>query len=111
MSNEPTHWENELGERRPVPPRKRRLKPTLLRGDHELREFVFRRSGFACTWCRKPNDTVTTVDHIVPLSGGGSHHPDNLQTLCQTCNAKKSNTWDKPLGAAFRRGLESESAP
>lgn len=29
------------------------------------------------------------VDHIVPLAGGGTNWPDNLQLLCPTCNLSK----------------------
>ena len=31
------------------------------------------------------------VDHIVPLSKGGTDHPENLQLLCSSCNRIKGN--------------------
>lgn len=31
------------------------------------------------------------VDHIIPISKGGKHHPDNLQILTATENIRKSN--------------------
>lgn len=30
------------------------------------------------------------ADHVVSRRNGGSHHPDNLQALCQRCNARKA---------------------
>ena len=29
------------------------------------------------------------IDHVVPLSGGGKHHPDNLRCCCGRCNLAK----------------------
>lgn len=34
---------------------------------------------------------ATDVDHIVPLSAGGSNRDDNLQSLCHSCHSHKTN--------------------
>ena len=33
---------------------------------------------------------ATMVDHIVPLNDGGTHAPDNLQSLCRACHNEKT---------------------
>lgn len=35
--------------------------------------------------------TAPELDHIIPVSKGGSHTMDNLQCLCRRCNINKSN--------------------
>jgi 5-methylcytosine-specific restriction endonuclease McrA len=30
-----------------------------------------------------------TMDHVVPLSWGGGHNPENIQVLCGSCNSSK----------------------
>lgn len=53
---------------------------------------VFERDGFRCQICGRktrgvvPQLRAPTVDHIVPLSKGGSHTYDNLQCACYRCN-------------------------
>lgn len=34
---------------------------------------------------------ILTIDHVWPLSAGGTDHEDNLQTLCLDCNQQKGD--------------------
>ena len=43
--------------------------------------------GNACLCCGSAEGIQ--VDHIIPLSKGGFHHPTNVQPLCRECNEKK----------------------
>lgn len=62
-----------------------------------VRFSVFSRDGFACRYCGATSETVQLVlDHIEPVSKGGSDEPENLVTACQPCNAGKS---DKPVNS------------
>ena len=61
-----------------------------------IRFEVFKRDDFTCQYCGKqPPETVLHVDHIHPVSKGGSDGIDNLITSCADCNLGKS---DKELG-------------
>lgn len=43
--------------------------------------------------CNKCNSTEKlTIDHIIPLSKGGTNYKDNLQVLCAKCNQKKGSS-------------------
>lgn len=57
-----------------------------------LRYDVLERDGFRCRLCGiTGKESVLEVDHIIPVSHGGTTTFDNLQTLCRDCNAGKSN--------------------
>ena len=58
----------------------------------EVRELVYSRDGHACVVCGATEDL--TLDHIYPWSLGGADEPDNLQTLCRPCNARKGARLD-----------------
>lgn len=53
---------------------------------------VFKRDGFRCCYCGASAKTSQLeVDHIIPVSLGGSNDMDNLITSCRNCNGGKSN--------------------
>ena len=53
----------------------------------KLRETVLRRDNRICQMCGI--EEATTVDHIIPLSKGGTDNMDNLQAACKRCNYSK----------------------
>jgi hypothetical protein len=76
------------------------LKTTPLKRlpiNNRTRYEVMHRAGFKCQCCgAKPNDdndVTLEVDHIVPVSKGGSDFFDNLQVLCKKCNLGKHNNF------------------
>ena len=54
------------------------------------------RDGERCVYCGTLKGKFH-IDHIVPLSLGGTNRPDNLQILCASCNIKKSNHFNEEL--------------
>ena len=67
---------------------------------------IYLKDNFTCVYCNLkfniPNlwnkkDAIHNgkmfleIDHIIPLSKGGSDNIENKQCLCQKCNLKKSN--------------------
>ena len=47
-----------------------------------------------CFYCNKTfsESLPTTMDHVIPLSKGGSHDPKNIVAACRSCNSKKHVT-------------------
>ena len=63
------------------------------------RAEIYRRDGWRCQICKlKVNPRYTgahpkapSLDHIIPLSLGGTHEPSNVQLAHFGCNARKGN--------------------
>jgi len=66
-------------------------------------ESIFVRDAYKCKGCgtdvvrsKKYKPNQATIDHMIPLSRGGTHTRDNLITLCHQCNCEKANkTWNE----------------
>lgn len=56
-----------------------------------LRYEILRRDNHTCRYCgESAPDVKLTIDHVVPVSLGGSDKPGNLVAACPDCNAGKA---------------------
>ncbi|MGN1261815.1 MAG: HNH endonuclease [Candidatus Enteromonas sp.] len=56
---------------------------------NRVRFKIFARDGNQCCFCGSRENLE--IDHVVPISKGGTSDERNLQTLCRDCNRKKGN--------------------
>ena len=60
---------------------------------------VFKRDEWICRLCNQPTEShekvphprAPTIDHIMPISKGGTHTMDNVQCACFECNWMKAD--------------------
>jgi len=73
--------------------RRHRLAKFNAIGSHTTEEWtaIVARQDGKCNHCGKIPGRPLERDHIVPVSRGGSDMAINIQGLCRTCNAAKSN--------------------
>lgn len=58
----------------------------------QLRQLLYDKYGTTCRYCNKRLDVNTLVlDHIIPISKGGTSNVDNLQIICSTSNSMKGS--------------------
>lgn len=63
----------------------------------EIRAAIFDRDKHQCVHCQETQNLE--LDHIIPISRGGSGVPENLQVLCRSCNRRKRNKKPSEHGA------------
>jgi ribosomal protein L37AE/L43A len=86
--------------------RTRRIKKYISR---KTRLEIFERDNYTCRYCRKKmkmllnldvvhgTSSPITIDHVIPLSLGGTHSKKNLVTSCRKCNHEKASKLIKPI--------------
>ena len=64
-------------------------------------KLILIKQNHSCAICKIKVDAYH-VDHVYPISKGGSNDPSNLQILCAPCNLSKNDT--DPIEYAQLRG-------
>src|ERR1700730_8432400 len=73
---------------------------------------VLRNTHYRCVFCNSTIHRIFFLDHIIPLSKGGAHTLDNIQSVCMWCNSSKHNRKEPLLLSmclygAFSNGKEA----
>lgn len=79
----------------------------------KLREQVYLLDGYECVYCgrrMRHGDDALTLDHVIPVSKGGTESIDNLVTCCENCNPSKGNR-DNFLPAIYGRFDPAKKEP
>jgi hypothetical protein len=59
-----------------------------------IQEQVRQRANYLCEYCHASEQyqyVRFTVEHVIPIAGGGTNHFDNLALACFHCNRRKSD--------------------
>lgn len=80
----------------------------------EKRLAIYLRDGCACAYCgdTTENGASLTLDHLKPVSKGGTNHETNLVTACLRCNSSRGNrplaTFIKAVASYVNHGIRAE---
>lgn len=70
----------------------RRYQDKIAFIDITKRFMVLKRDNFRCVLCGRSSEKCSLeIDHIFPISKGGTNKLNNLQTLCHECNCGKKD--------------------
>jgi len=99
-----TRWRKANPEAWRAQTQARRARMANAEGKHTAAELaeLLKKQGGRCIYCRKSIKTTYTVDHIQPLSRGGTNWITNIQLLCGPCNYSKQDA--DPIEFARRNG-------
>lgn len=88
-----TYNKTEKGRRTAKYQKTLRRNPQAGRIDFDAWNEKLTKLDYKCQICGTEKNI--TVDHIIPMSKGGTNHIENLQPLCVSCNCSKGNRIDE----------------
>ena len=66
-------------------------------------QSVVARDGIWCRYCgKRTNQYTRQIDHVIPVSRGGTNDLDNLAVSCRTCNYRKGTQLLEECGMVLR---------
>ena len=84
--------------------RARKVKAGWVRpGEVDVPGMLEAQQGICCYCEKELTVEIATVDHIIPLSRGGDHTPENLAICCLSCNSSKSDKTPQEFEAWRKR--------
>ena len=88
----------QLRKQQQVPRKDTRKKGRTIYDDTKYRQFRTELLSMAthCAICKgaKSNEDPFQVDHIFPVSKGGTNEPNNLRAVHRSCNIRKKNRYE-----------------
>jgi len=90
------NWNKNNPEKRRKYGNDRYVREKNIIGDYSISEWINLKiiMNNHCLNCWK-TDTKLTIDHIIPITKGGTNYIDNIQPLCKSCNSSKNNKYDE----------------
>ena len=73
---------------------------------YEIKEYLLEKWGRQCAYCQTRNIPLQ-VEHIFPMSRGGTNRVSNLTLACEECNQKKSDLTAAEFGHPEVQGMLS----
>lgn len=76
--------------------------------DPYIRRTLYTRQNGKCAYCgQHRNHKYMSIDHIIPLSKGGTNDVGNLQCVCKKCNGLKEDMLPQEFTMFIRGMLEN----